>query len=521
MTATPTATVPGAPPRVCVIGAGISGLVAAKVLGGDGFDVVVFEKEPTLGGVWAASRTYPGLRTNNPRDTYAFSDHPFPPTVADFPSAAEMRAYLESYAERFGLLARIRVGTEVVKVAQSGARWCVTVRATGSEEVLDFDFVVVCNGVFSTPRIPAVDGMERFAGRIVHSTTLTDPDLVKDKRVLVVGGGKSALDCAAWAAAAGRSCTLLFRQAYWMWPRYLGGVVNVQWLMFSRLTAKALRYHRLGRTDAWLHGAGAPLVQLAWAAVTRLLRATAGISGPLVPEAPLPRNIESIGIGTEAYALVRSGRIRIKKSVIRRFRGGNAIELADGEVVDADVVIFATGFTQAVPFLEDSIRREVEREDGFHLYRFIVPPAVPHLGFIGYNSSTACQLTSEVAAHWLSDRFLGRLRLPGVDEMDREIYRVRRWAADVMPTRSRGFFVGPWVIPHLDELMRDMGLPVVRRGNFLAENLLPVWPTRYRTLAEDRRRAREAPKRRANFYLSASRAAAAVLILALVLWTLR
>src|SRR5437773_12331848 len=123
--------------RVCVIGAGISGLVAAKVLGGDGFDVVVFEKESTLGGVWAASRTYPGLRTNNPRDTYAFSDHPFPPTVADFPSAAEMRAYLESYAERFGLLARIRVGTEVVKVAQSDARWCVTVRATGSEEVLD------------------------------------------------------------------------------------------------------------------------------------------------------------------------------------------------------------------------------------------------------------------------------------------------------------------------------------------------------------------------------------------------
>src|SRR5439155_8560512 len=82
-------------------------------------------------------------------------------------------------------------------------------------------------------------------------------------------------------------------------------------------------------------------------------------------------------------------------------------------------------------FLEDSVRREVEREDGFQLYRFILPPAVPRLGFIGYNSSTACQLTSEVAAHWLSDRFLGRLRLPDVDEMDREIARVRHWAADV------------------------------------------------------------------------------------------
>jgi len=102
--------------RVCVIGAGISGLVTAKVLKADGFDVVVFEKESTLGGVWASSRTYPGLRANNPRDTYAFSDYPFPPTASDFPSAAEMRAYLRSYAERFGILACIQLGTEVVQV---------------------------------------------------------------------------------------------------------------------------------------------------------------------------------------------------------------------------------------------------------------------------------------------------------------------------------------------------------------------------------------------------------------------
>ena len=272
-------------------------------------------------------------------------------------------------------------------------------------------------------------------------------------------------------------------------------------------------YHRLSRADAWLHGAGAPLLRLVWAGVTRLLRAQAGISGPLVPDAPLPRHLESIGIGTEAYALVRSGRIRPRKSSIRRFRGGTAIELDDGEVLDADVVIFATGFTQAVPFLEESIRRQIEREDGFHLYRFVLAPGVPRLGFIGYNSSTACQLTSEVAAHWLSDRFLGRLRVPSVEDMNREIERVRRWTAEVMPARSRGFFVGPWVVPHLDELMRDMGLPAVRSSNFIAENLLPVWPTRYRTLAEERRRARN--RRAGRFYLSAARAAGVVLIVAL------
>jgi cation diffusion facilitator CzcD-associated flavoprotein CzcO len=63
--------------RVCVIGAGIAGLVTAKVLRDDGFHVVVFEKLPTIGGVWAPRHTYPGLRTNSPRETYAFSDFPY------------------------------------------------------------------------------------------------------------------------------------------------------------------------------------------------------------------------------------------------------------------------------------------------------------------------------------------------------------------------------------------------------------------------------------------------------------
>ncbi len=62
--------------RVCVLGAGIAGLVTAKVLRDDGFEVSVFEKKPNIGGVWAPSRTYPELRTNTPREMYEFSDFP-------------------------------------------------------------------------------------------------------------------------------------------------------------------------------------------------------------------------------------------------------------------------------------------------------------------------------------------------------------------------------------------------------------------------------------------------------------
>src|SRR5947199_8244379 len=91
--------------------------------------------------------------------------------------------------------------------------------------------------------------------------------------------------------------------------------------------------------------------------------------------------------------------------------------------------------------------------------------------------------------------------------------QVRRCSDTVMPARSREFFDCPLVVPHLVELMSDMGLPAVRSSNFIAENLLPVWPTRYRTLAEERPRARN--RRAGRFYLSAARAAGVVLIVAL------
>jgi len=89
--------------RACVIGAGISGLVTAKVLLADGFHVELFEKQSDLGGTWHPDRTYPGLRTNDPGAVYCFSDVPYPDTADAFPTAEQVREYLHDYADRFGL----------------------------------------------------------------------------------------------------------------------------------------------------------------------------------------------------------------------------------------------------------------------------------------------------------------------------------------------------------------------------------------------------------------------------------
>jgi NADPH-dependent 2,4-dienoyl-CoA reductase/sulfur reductase-like enzyme len=131
---------------VVVIGAGIAGLVTAKVLRGDGFDVTVFEKEPAVGGVWAESRTYPGLRTNNSRRTYAFSDHPYDRSADVFPTADQVRRYLASYVARFGLAPLIRLSTGVAGVSRRGDGFEVAVRGPAGAACVACDFVVVCAG---------------------------------------------------------------------------------------------------------------------------------------------------------------------------------------------------------------------------------------------------------------------------------------------------------------------------------------------------------------------------------------
>jgi dimethylaniline monooxygenase (N-oxide forming) len=266
-----------------VVGAGIAGLVATKTLSEDGFDVSTFEKEATIGGVWSPSRAYPDLRANNPRESYAFSDHPYPATADDFPTAQQVQAYLESYVDQFDLERLIRLSSEVVNVTrlpkpeQGGHNsvFEVTVRpagGSGSPQTLSFDYVVICNGVFSQPNLPAIKDRARFAGKVLHSSQLSSVDIGSGQRVVVVGAGKSALDCVAMAARRAAFSTLVFRQPHWMLPRYFFGLVRVDKLLVNRFSELFVKYHHMSRAEAFLHGPGRWIVRLWWRQNASMIR---------------------------------------------------------------------------------------------------------------------------------------------------------------------------------------------------------------------------------------------------------
>jgi cation diffusion facilitator CzcD-associated flavoprotein CzcO len=429
--------------RVGVIGAGIAGLVTAKVLRDDGFDVTVFEKEPAFGGVWAESRTYPGLRTNNARYTYGFSDHPYDRSADVYPTAEQVRAYLASYVGRCGLAPLIRLSSEVVSVSRRDSGFEVAVRGPDGPATVQCDFVVVCAGTFSEPLVPEIRGADQFAGALLHSSQATGPAQFVGQRVVVVGAGKSALDCAAWAGSHAQSCTLVFRNPHWMAPRYLPGRIPGDRLYLTRLTELFFRYHRLSWSEKFLHGPGRILTRLFWRATGRLFRLLLRMPAVMVPDEPLPAGVENIGIGQEFYDMARRGQVVIRRDAISAFPAGTELLLASGERIDADVVIFATGWRQSLTFLAPELESAVLHDGHFQLYRHILPPTEQRLGFVGYASSVACQLTSEISAHWLSQSFRGDLPLPAVDDMQAEVNRVRAWLADVLPARPQGYLAVP------------------------------------------------------------------------------
>lgn len=490
------------PRTVCVIGAGISGLVTAKVLTRDGFDVTVFEKAPTIGGVWAPSRSYPGLRANGSQKSFSFSDFRYPESSDKFPAAEQVYAYLESYAEHFGLGSHLHCSTEVCSVQRrpasvdgSHSGFDVTIRPVGSNadpQTRAFDFVVVCNGVFSTPSVPQIDGQDRFAGSLIHSSEMRERERLRGKRVVVVGAGNSAFDCARVAAEEGRSSTLLFRQPHWMLPRYFPSEVFSYEMLLSRYAGKVAgpAYCRASRVETALRTVLAPLLRLQWYGMGWLFRRLSGMPPSMVPDEPPAYDMGGAGFGTRLYEMVRNGEARAQRGEIESFSGGTTLQLNTGEEIDADLVICATGWDQDLSLLSAPLQDEVQRDGKFHLYRHIVPPTEPRLGFVGYASSTNNMLTSEIAAHWLAASFLNESLLPDVETMDDEIAERHEWVEELFPGRNEGYFIGTYVPEYVDELIEDMGLPTCREDNVSTKYFEPFTAERYSGLGDERRRAR-------------------------------
>jgi cation diffusion facilitator CzcD-associated flavoprotein CzcO len=195
-------------------------------------DVVVLERADEVGGTWR-DNTYPGCACDVPSALYSFSFAPNPNWGRLYASQPEIRAYAVEVARRHGVLERVQTGIEVQEAVWDDAaqRWHVTTSAgTWTAKA-----IISATGPWSEPVLPDVPGLERFAGKVFHSSRWDHEHPLDGARVAVVGTGASAVQFVPRIRRAAERVTIFQRTAQWVLPKPDRGITNAERALYRRL----------------------------------------------------------------------------------------------------------------------------------------------------------------------------------------------------------------------------------------------------------------------------------------------
>ena len=400
--------------KVCVIGAGSSGLTACQVLNARGIPFDCFEKGSMIGGNWryendnGTSSAYRSLHINSARKLMSYKAYPMPDSYPDYPSHRQVAEYFDDYAQRFGLLEKITFRTEVVAAEPDADGWKVTLEdADGARRSERYRAVVVANGHHWKPRWPepSFPGAESFEGEQMHVHHYREPDVLVGKRVLILGIGNSAVDIAVESSRIAEATFLAMRRGAYVLPKFLGGKpideasppvmsrlpIPVQRFFFSRLLKLAIGE----MTD---YGMPKP--------DHKLLQAHPTVSSELLPR-------------------IGHGDIAVKPS-IDRFSGARTVRFTDGSEEEVDLVIYCTGYEMAFPFLDEKVF--ASKDNRMPVYRRVVSVENPSLFFVGFIQPLGPIMPlAEAQAEWVADLLTGAAVLPSAGEMREEIEAYERW----------------------------------------------------------------------------------------------
>jgi polyketide synthase PksM len=378
--------------RICVVGAGPSGLVMAKSLKEEGHEAVVYEKQDTLGGLWVLRSNKPAgaykkTRFQTSKYTSVFSDFFTQDITSTFYNVGEVKSYLDRYAEHFQIEELIQNDSEVRSVRPSGDKWKVVVRRSGVEREDEFDGVAMCHGMFWKQQIPAIPGLASFSGESFHSGQYYDNSIFKGKRVLVIGNGVSGMDIAEEASEVARSVFWSMRSLKLILPRMVGFVPN-DCQSVASLLLPSNREHQVERLRR---------------SMPEYFRLYEG-SGLLPSRQDLERN-PTILINDNVVRLVAEGKINVYPQV-ENFEGKKC-RFADHTSAEVDVVVFCTGYkTSACDYVTGIQPSDFSMGIFYHHN----PTLVNALGMLPVAFFGSFSF-SEMVARWYSQLLSGKCQL--------------------------------------------------------------------------------------------------------------
>ncbi|MFQ3582561.1 MAG: NAD(P)-binding domain-containing protein [Chloracidobacterium sp.] len=391
-------------PKVCIIGAGCSGITAAKALYEHGFDFDCYEKSDRVGGNWVfgnkngMSSAYRRLFINTSRERMQYSDFPMPKHYPTFPHHSQVAEYFDAYVDHFGFRSRIQFETGVRRAEQvSDGTWVITLDDGRTSR---YDALIVANGHHWNPRYPEPPFPGEFQGLTLHSHHYIDNDIFRDKNVVILGMGNSAMDIACESSEVAKQTFLAARRGAYIIPKYIFGKPLDQIVTTAKIP---------------------------WSVRQRMFEWTLRLTVGRMEDYGLPKPDHRFG---EAHPTI-SGRIldRITHGVITPKPNiaellGSQVRFTDGSIEDVDVIVYCTGYKVTFPFFDEDFISAPDND--LPLFRRVFKPDIPNVFFIGLLQPLgAIMPLAEAQGQWVASYLKGEYALPSRADMEADMERER------------------------------------------------------------------------------------------------
>ncbi|HEV2772825.1 MAG TPA: NAD(P)-binding domain-containing protein [Thermoleophilaceae bacterium] len=395
-------------PSACIIGAGSSGITAAKALHERGVPFDLLEMSDRVGGNWAIdnpnglSSAYRSLHIDTSRERMEYSDFPMPKSYPDFPKHTHIAEYFNAYVDHFGLRERILFETRVeCAERRSDGVWEVALSGPAGPQTRRYDALLVANGHHWDPRWPEPYFPGSFGGVEMHSHFYRDPDDFKGSRIVVVGMGNSAMDIAVESSYVAEKVFLAARRGAHVIPKYIFGRPIDQIAISPHIPFPVRRRIFEG-----------------------LLRAYQG----KMEQYGLPKPDHRLGdahptISADLLSRVAHGEVTPKPNVERL--EGDRVRFTDGSVEEADVVVYCTGYKVTFPFFDEGFISAPDND--LPLFKRTFHQEIDNVFFVGLMQPVgAIMPIAERQGVWIADYLIGRYALPATGEVRVDIERERR-----------------------------------------------------------------------------------------------
>ena len=325
-------------PRVAIVGAGPAGLAVTSALRRRGIALRIFERAARVGGLWDDSRAitpiYDTTHLISSAPISGFEAVPMPRHFPDYPSHRLVLDYLRGFAATLELDGDIEVTVEVSAVTRITHGWVLTL--SGGRTTEPFSDVVLATGHQWEPNLPPYG--PDFSGMATHALDYRSAEVLRGRRVLIVGGGNSACDIACDAAPLAGRVWLSLRRGYHFFPKHIAGIPADQFSARLR------------------HGADA---EGTMSSIEGMLRSVVGDPVRFGLPKPDHRPFESNPIvNTQVLHFIAQGDVQPVGDIASV--AGPDVHLVHGGRIQPEIIVFATGYQHRAPLL-DAVRGRPER----------------------------------------------------------------------------------------------------------------------------------------------------------------